>query len=118
MPSRSSFNHPLFIMYSSGMPKCIVHGAGGTLLQHLKEYRLHCDIRPGDRMIYFTTCSWMMWNWLISGLASEAELLLHYDGWPFERQHPFRLRAGRALHLLRHLRQFLPQGQPGADQDA
>ncbi len=78
------FDHPLFIMYSSGttgMPKCIVHGAGGTLVQHLKEHRLHCDIRTGDRMIYFTTCGWMMWNWLISGLASEATLLL-YDGSP------------------------------------
>jgi len=79
------FNHPLFIMYSSGttgVPKCIVHGAGGTLLQHLKEHRLHSDIRPGDRMMYFTTCGWMMWNWLVSGLASEATLLL-YDGSPF-----------------------------------
>ncbi len=79
------FNHPLFIMFSSGttgVPKCIVHGAGGTLLQHLKEHRLHSDIHAGDRMLYFTTCGWMMWNWLISGLASEATLLL-YDGSPF-----------------------------------
>ena len=81
---RVPFNHPLFIMYSSGttgVPKCIVHGQGGTLLQHLKEHRLHCDIRPGDRMFYFTTCGWMMWNWLISGLASGATLLL-FDGSP------------------------------------
>ncbi|MGE0119430.1 MAG: acetoacetate--CoA ligase [Dongiaceae bacterium] len=79
------FNHPLFIMFSSGttgVPKCIVHGAGGTILQHLKEHRLHSDIQAGDRMLYFTTCGWMMWNWLISGLASEATLLL-YDGSPF-----------------------------------
>lgn len=81
---RVPFNHPLFIMYSSGttgVPKCIVHGQGGTLLQHLKEHRLHCDIKPGDRMFYFTTCGWMMWNWLISGLASGATLLL-FDGSP------------------------------------
>ncbi len=79
------FDHPLFILYSSGTtgaPKCIVHGAGGTLLQHLKEHRLHVDIRPGDRLFYFTTCGWMMWNWLISGLGSEATVLL-YDGSPF-----------------------------------
>ena len=79
------FNHPLYIMYSSGttgVPKCIVHGAGGTLLQHLKEHRLHADIREGDRLFYFTTCGWMMWNWLVSGLAVGATLLL-YDGNPF-----------------------------------
>jgi acetoacetyl-CoA synthetase len=82
---RFEFNHPLFILYSSGttgVPKCIVHGAGGTLLQHLKEQRLHSDVRPGDRLFYFTTLGWMMWNWLISGLSSEATLLL-YDGSPF-----------------------------------
>jgi acetoacetyl-CoA synthetase len=82
---RVAFNAPLYIMYSSGTtgkPKCIVHGAGGTLLQHLKEHRLLCDVKPGDRVFYFTTCGWMMWNWLVSGLASEATLLL-YDGSPF-----------------------------------
>ncbi len=79
------FNHPLYILYSSGTtgkPKCIVHGAGGTLLQHLKEHHFHCDIGTGDRVFYFTTCGWMMWNWLISALASGATLLL-YDGSPF-----------------------------------
>ncbi|MES9960515.1 MAG: acetoacetate--CoA ligase [Sedimenticola sp.] len=79
------FDHPLYIMFSSGttgVPKCIVHGAGGTLLQHLKELRLHSDVKPGDRIFYFTTCGWMMWNWLVSGLAAEATLLL-YDGSPF-----------------------------------
>ncbi len=80
-----SFDHPLYIMYSSGttgVPKCIVHGAGGTLLQHLKEHSLHSDVKPGDREFYFTTCGWMMWNWLVSGLAVEATLML-YDGSPF-----------------------------------
>jgi len=79
------FNHPLYILYSSGttgVPKCIVHGTGGTLLQHLKEHRLHSDVRAGDRLFYFTTLGWMMWNWLVSGLASGAALLL-YDGSPF-----------------------------------
>ena len=79
------FNHPLYILYSSGttgVPKCIVHGAGGTLLQHLKEHALHSDVKPGDRVFYFTTLGWMMWNWLASGLASDATLLL-YDGSPF-----------------------------------
>ena len=79
------FDHPLYIMYSSGttgVPKCIVHCAGGALLQHLKEHKLHGDMKPGDRVFYFTTCGWMMWNWLVSALAAEATLLL-YDGSPF-----------------------------------
>ena len=78
------FNHPLYILYSSGttgVPKCIVHGAGGTLLQHLKEHQLHVDLKPGERLFYFTTCGWMMWNWLVSALASRATILL-YDGSP------------------------------------
>jgi acetoacetyl-CoA synthetase len=82
--ARLPFDHPLYILYSSGttgVPKCIVHGAGGTLLQHLKEHQLHSDIRRGDRVFYFTTCGWMMWNWLASALASEASVLL-YDGSP------------------------------------
>jgi acetoacetyl-CoA synthetase len=83
--NRVKFEHPLFIMFSSGttgVPKCIVHGHGGPTLQLLKEHRLHCDIKPGDKVFYFTTCGWMMWNWLITALASEATLLL-YDGSPF-----------------------------------
>jgi acetoacetyl-CoA synthetase len=79
------FDHPLYILYSSGttgVPKCIVHGTGGTLLQHLKEHLLHSDVRAGDRVFYFTTLGWMMWNWLMSGLAAGAALLL-YDGSPF-----------------------------------
>ncbi len=79
------FNHPLFIMFSSGTtgaPKCIVHGAGGTLIQLMKEHLLHTDIKENDRVFYFTTCGWMMWNWLVTALASRATLLL-YDGAPF-----------------------------------
>ncbi len=83
--ARQPFNSPLYIMFSSGTtgkPKCIVHGIGGTLLQHLKEHKLLCDVKRDDRVFYFTTCGWMMWNWLVSGLACEATLLL-YDGSPF-----------------------------------
>ncbi len=82
--ARLPFAQPLFIMFSSGttgQPKCIVHSAGGTLLQHAKEHQLHADIRPGDRVFYFTTCGWMMWNWLCSALAAGATLCL-YDGAP------------------------------------
>ncbi|WP_250464713.1 acetoacetate--CoA ligase [Microbulbifer sp. GX H0434] len=82
---QADFNHPLYIMYSSGttgVPKCIVHGAGGTLLQHLKEHRLHTDLKRDDTLFYFTTCGWMMWNWLVSGLACGATVVL-FDGSPF-----------------------------------
>lgn len=82
---RVGFNDPLFVMFSSGttgLPKCIVHSVGGTLLQHMKEQQLNCDIHSGDRFFYFTTCGWMMWNWLVTGLATGASLIL-YDGSPF-----------------------------------
>ena len=83
-PEAVPFSHPLYILYSSGttgVPKCIVHGVGGTLLQHRKEHVLHCDIRPGDVVFYFTTTGWMMWHWLVSALASAATIVL-YDGAP------------------------------------
>jgi acetoacetyl-CoA synthetase len=79
------FNAPLYIMFSSGttgLPKCIVHSTGGVLIQHLKEHQLQADVRAGDRVLYFTTCGWMMWNWMVSGLAAGAELVL-FDGSPF-----------------------------------
>ena len=90
--ARLPFDHPVYILYSSGttgVPKCIVHGAGGTLVQHLKEHLLHGDLRAADRLFYFTTCGWMMWNWLASALAARASLLL-FDGSPF-------IDRGRAL---------------------
>jgi acetoacetyl-CoA synthetase len=90
--ARLPFDHPVYILYSSGttgVPKCIVHGGGGTLVQHLKEHLLHGDLQPADRLFYFTTCGWMMWNWLASALAARASLLL-FDGSPF-------IDRGRAL---------------------
>jgi acetoacetyl-CoA synthetase len=88
--ARASFDHPAFILYSSGttgLPKCIVHGAGGTLLQLLKEHVLHVDVRPGDRVFYATTCGWMMWNWLVNALATGAAIVL-YDGPPLPPARP------------------------------
>ena len=79
------FDHPLYIMFSSGttgQPKCIVHSAGGTLLQQVKEHLFHADVHEGDKLFFFTTCGWMMWNWLVTALAVKATLLL-YDGSPF-----------------------------------
>jgi acetoacetyl-CoA synthetase len=83
-PQRFPFDHPWYVLYSSGttgVPKCIVHRTGGVLIQHMKEHQLHCDIRRGDRVMYFTTTGWMMWNWLISVLASGATAVL-FDGAP------------------------------------
>jgi acetoacetyl-CoA synthetase len=88
--TRVPFDHPLFIMYSSGttgLPKCMVHGHGGTLLQHVKEHYLHCDLGLDERIFYFTTCGWMMWNWLLSALATHATIVL-YDGAPLPDANP------------------------------
>ena len=99
------FDHPLYILYSSGttgLPKCLVHGAGGTLLQHLKEHRLHGDLRPGERLFYFTTCGWMMWNWMVSALATGATLVL-YDGAPMPAAEPdilWRMAQEAGVHVF------------------
>ena len=80
-----SFNDPMYILYSSGTtgkPKCIIHNVGGPLIQHMKEHQLHCNLKPNEKIFYFTTCGWMMWNWLVSALASKAIIIL-YDGSPF-----------------------------------
>ena len=99
--ARLPFDHPLFIMYSSGttgLPKCMVHGAGGTLLQHQKEHVLHCDLTREDRVFYFTTCGWMMWNWLVSALAVGSTVVL-YDGAPLLRRRPILWELAEAERL-------------------
>ena len=86
--NKFNFNHELAILYSSGTtgkPKCICHRAGGVLLQHLKEHQLHCDIKEKDNVFYFTTCGWMMWNWMVSALASKASIVL-FDGFPMYKK--------------------------------
>jgi acetoacetyl-CoA synthetase len=141
--ARLPFNHPLTVLYSSGttgLPKCIVHCGGGTLLQHIKELALHTDIGPGDRVFYFTTTGWMMWNWLVSALALGATVVL-YDGSPLPNARPEILwdmaaheevtvfgTSARYLalaekqglepaktHGLQHLRTILSTGSPLAD---
>lgn len=121
-----AFNDPLYILYSSGTtgaPKCIVHGVGGTLLQHIKELRLHSDVHVNDRVFYFTTCGWMMWNWIVSALAAEACVVL-YDGNPL---HPgperlWQIAADEQLSLFgtsaRYLDAVRKSGyRPGEEQD-
>lgn len=122
--ARFGFDHPGLVLYSSGttgQPKCIVHRAAGVVLTHMKEQQLHCDVRPGDRILYFTTCGWMMWNWLTSVLASGATAVL-YDGSPFHpaRDHLFRLVEQERLTLLGVSAKFIDASRkaglrPGAE---
>jgi len=125
--TRLPFDHPLAILYSSGttgLPKCIVHTAGGTLLQHRKEHALHVDLRAGERFFYFTTCGWMMWNWLVTGLAEGAALVL-YDGAPALPGEPdvlWRLAEAEGVHVFgvsaKYLALMEKEGvRPGATRD-
>ena len=99
--NKFDFDHELAILYSSGTtgkPKCICHRAGGVLLQHLKEHQLHCEIRPGDNVFYFTTCGWMMWNWLVSSLSSKASIVL-FDGFPMYKKNDLLLKIAEKENL-------------------
>ena len=101
---KSLFNDPMYILYSSGTtgkPKCIVHNTGGPLIQHMKEQQLHCDLKENDKIFYFTTCGWMMWNWLITALSSSASILL-YDGSPFfpEKDSLFKIAEEEKLDIF------------------
>ena len=107
------FNKDLAILYSSGTtgkPKCICHRSGGVLLQHLKEHKLHCEIKPGDNVFYFTTCGWMMWNWLVSSLASEASIVL-FDGFPMFKRNDllFKIAEKEKISLLGVSAKFIDQ---------
>ncbi len=113
---RLPFDHPLAILYSSGttgLPKCMTHGAGGTMLQHVKEHRLHGDLRAGERIFYFTTCGWMMWNWLVGALAAGATLVL-YDGAPLPPAEPgllWRLAAAEQVKVFGTSAKYLALAQ-------
>ena len=101
---KSLFNDPMYILYSSGTtgkPKCIVHNTGGPLIQHMKEQQLHCDLKENDKIFYFTTCGWMMWNWLVTALSSSASILL-YDGSPFfpEKDSLFKIAEEEKLDIF------------------